>query len=316
MTLGHAGTGCAPASAGSAHCRSAAQRAGYCLERTTLLHTAATTPAVGFVGLGDQGLPMSAAIAAARFPLHLWARRPETLEHVPFRFTRQDSVAELAAAVDVLAICVSTDDAVLDIARTAIPAMHQGAVFVNHGTGTPATARELAALGAQHAIEVLDAPVSGGRPAAADRTLTTIVGGNRVVFDSTRPVFDAFSAHVLHLGPAGSGQQAKLFNNALMLMNQHAIADILAVASTIGTDVPALVSALRLGSAGSRALELLGTMITPETAEHLSEVCLLDMHIFADAMRDSEADPASVEGIVADGADGARRLGESAGRLG
>jgi 3-hydroxyisobutyrate dehydrogenase-like beta-hydroxyacid dehydrogenase len=274
-------------------------------------------PVVGFIGLGDQGLPMAEAIAAAGFAVHAWARRPEVLDDPRLgALTRQATAAGLAAAVDLVAICVSTDEAVLGLAASIMPVMRPGAIFVNHGTGTPANAVALAALGAQHGIGVIDAPVSGGRPGAEARALTTLAGGEEPAIQVARPVFETFSARVVHMGPAGAGQRAKLFNNALMLMNMQAIADILTLARDTGTDIRALVDALRSGSAASRGLDLLGTMVRPDTADHLSEVCVLDMEIFAAAMSDAGAHPETTERVIAAGFAGARRLARTVRLLG
>lgn len=275
------------------------------------------SPVVGFIGLGDQGLPMAEAVAEAGFAVQAWARRPEVLDDPRLAaFTRQVTAAKLAAAVDLVAICVSTDEAVLDLATSIMPAMRPGAIFVNHGTGTPANAVALAALGVQHGIRVIDAPVSGGRPGAEARTLTTLAGGEEAAIQAARPVFETFSARVVHMGPAGAGQRAKLFNNALMLMNMRAIADILTLATDTGTGIRALVDALRSGSAASRALDLLGTMIRPDTADHLSDVLVLDMEIFAAAMIDAGAHPQTTERVIAAGLAGARRLTDTMKLLG
>jgi len=274
-------------------------------------------PTVGFIGLGDQGLPMAEAIAEAGFAVHAWARRPEVFRDPRLgALSRQATATGLAAAVDLVAVCVSTDEGVLDLAASMMPVMRRGAIFVNHGTGTPANAIALAALGAQHGVRVIDAPVSGGRPAAEARSLTTLVGGEESAIRAASPVFESFSARIVHLGPAGAGQRAKLFNNALMLMNMHAIADILTLAKDTGIDIPALADALRSGSAASRALELLGTMIRPETADHLSEVCLLDMEIFAAAMGDAHAHPDTTERVIAGGIAGAEGLAATVRLLG
>lgn len=175
---------------------------------------------VGFIGLGDQGLPMAEAIAGAGFPVHAWARRPEVWDDPRLSaLTRQDSPGALAAAADILAVCVNTDATVLDLAASLLPAMRPGTVFVNHGTGTPANAVALAELAARRDIAVVDAPVSGGRQGAEACTLTTFAGGEESAIEMVRPVLHSFSSRVVHLGPVGTGQQAKLFNNALMLMN-------------------------------------------------------------------------------------------------
>lgn len=234
----------------------------------------ATKPAVGWIGLGDQGLPMAAAIATAGYPLHVWARRPASLEalsDVPH--VRHDSTRDLGAACDIVGLCVGTDDDVLQIVSGGLlDALRPGAVVVNHGTGTPDNAIRLAGVCATAAVDVLDAPVSGGRPAAEARTLTTLVGGPESAARGCEPVFRAFSRNVVYLGRPGSGQRAKLFNNALLMMKQASIAELVELASRIGSDPARLVETLKLGSADSSALTLLNAMVTPETVEHLSTV--------------------------------------------
>ena len=271
-------------------------------------------PGVGFVGLGDQGLPMAVAIAEAGYELHVWARTPDALEvlgstpHVAHATTR-----ELGAACDVVGLCVSHDDDVFEVIEGGLlEGLRRGAVVVNHGTGTPNNARRLTHLCARTGVDVLDAPVSGGRPAGEARTLTTLVGGPEAVLDRCEPVFRSFSAHIVHLGDAGAGQTAKLFNNTLLMMNQASIAEVVAMAEPAGIAPRALVEALKLGSATSSALTLLNTMVTPDTVEHLSKVEAEDMAIFRAAMADAGVD---AENVTARGLTGANRLPDLIRRL-
>jgi 3-hydroxyisobutyrate dehydrogenase-like beta-hydroxyacid dehydrogenase len=266
-------------------------------------------PSVGFIGLGDQGLPMATAIAEAGFPLHAWARRPTSLDGlrgVPH--VRHDDVRDLAASCDIVGLCVSTDEDVLQLASGLLGALRPGAVVVNHGTGLPANAVRLTEMFAPTGVEVLDAPVSGGRPAAEERRLTTLVGGPRTAVERCEPVFASFSRHIVHLGDAGAGQTAKLFNNALLGMNQANIAEIVDLAARLGLDVGRLVEALKLGSASSAALTLLNTMVTLDNVEHLSRVEALDMELFDAAMREADVDPGAVTERGTAGARGLSRL--------
>ena len=270
--------------------------------------------AVGFIGLGDQGLPMATAVAEAGYELHVWARRPQSLQALSDTpHVAHDTVAELGAACDVVGLCVSTDDDVLRLAsEELLHVMRPGAVIVNHGTGLPRNAVRLSALAAEHGVDALDAPVSGGRPAAAARTLTTLVGGPDDVVARCTPLFEAFAAHVVRSGDTGAGQLAKLVNNALLMVNQAAIADVVALGIEAGIDPVALVEGLKLGSATSAALTLLNTMVTPDTVDHLAGVEALDMEIFDEAMRDAgvAAEPTTERGLS-----GARRLPELIARL-
>ncbi|MTD59614.1 NAD(P)-dependent oxidoreductase [Amycolatopsis pithecellobii] len=273
----------------------------------------AARPAVGFIGLGDQGLPMATAIAGVGFPLHAWARRAGSLDglgEVPHQ--RHATVGELAAACDIVCLCVPTDDDVLRLAGRLLEGLRPGTVVVNHGTGLPGNAVRLAALCATGDAEVLDAPVSGGRPAARERRLTTMVGGARSVAERCAPVFRSFSRHVVYLGQAGAGQTAKLFNNALLMMNQAAIGEIVELAAELKLDLGRLVEVLKLGSAASAALSLLNTMVRPDNVEHLAGVEALDMELFDQAMRGAGIDSTAV---TERGLAGARGLAQLLHRL-
>ena len=281
------------------------------LERMTGTETPG--PAVGFIGLGDQGLPMAAAIAEAGFPLHTWTHRPgaaDGLDGFPRR--RHATVGSLAAASDIVCLCVPTDEDVLRLAGPLLEGLRSGAVVVNHGTGLPGNAVRLTDLCADHGVEVLDAPVSGGRPAAEERRLTTMVGGPWRTAERCRPVFEAFSRHVVHLGEAGTGQMAKLFNNALLALNQAAIGEIVRLADELKLDLPRLVDVWKAASASSAALSLLHTMVRPDNVEHLSGVEALDMELFDQAVREAGAEASAV---TERGLAGARGLPELLRRL-
>jgi 3-hydroxyisobutyrate dehydrogenase-like beta-hydroxyacid dehydrogenase len=125
--------------------------------------------------------------------------------------------------------------------------------------------------------DVLDAPVSGGRPAAEARTMTTMVGGPEPFATRCEPVLRSFSRHVAYFGGPGSGQSAKLFNIVLLIMNRANIADIVELAGRVGVDPVRLVAVLKLGSASNGALTLLNAMVRIANVEHLAGVEALDM---------------------------------------
>ncbi|MBM0224586.1 NAD(P)-binding domain-containing protein [Micromonospora sp. ATA51] len=216
------------------------------------------------------------------------------------------TIADLASACDMVALAVPTDEDVLQIvSHDLLDGMRPGSVVVNHGTGVPRNAIRLVQLCADRGVDALDAPVSGGRPGAQARTLTVLVGGAEAVAQRCEPVRRSFATHVVHAGPAGAGQMAKLFNNALLMMNQAAIADVVDLGLRAGLDPGTLVEGLKLGSATSAALTLLNTMVTPDTVEHLSRVEALDMQLFEEAMTAAGVEAAEA---TARGLPGANRL--------
>lgn len=278
--------------------------------------TTSRRPAIGFIGLGDQGAPIAQAVADAGYPLHVWARRPASLEALDGRpFTAHSSPAELAAAVDVLALCVREDSDIFDLVENQglLEHMRRGAVLVNHGTGLPTAAHRLQRLAEPHGISVIDAPVSGGRTVALARELTTIVGGDEAVVKQLLPVFGTFSKKVVHVGAAGAGQYGKLFNNAVMMMNHQNLLEALTVARELGLPLAPLLEVLESGSAASFALSAFGPSITSSNAAHLSELELVDMDLFAAATENMGHER---DVVVARAVSGARQLPELTGLTG
>jgi 3-hydroxyisobutyrate dehydrogenase-like beta-hydroxyacid dehydrogenase len=235
---------------------------------------------IGFVGLGDQGGPMARAIAAAGWPLAVWARRAASLEAVAgLPHAACSSLAELAGRSDVVGLCLRGDSDVAAVLLDGglLAALRPGGVVLNHGTGSPERSVTLHEQAKAAGVWFLDAPVSGGRAAAEAGTLTTMVGGGREAFDRCRPVLEAFSAAVVHLGPPGSGQLAKLVNNALFAANLRNAADMLALAAELGLDPRVLAGVVATSSGRSFALEAIDQHIRPALAAHYQQIIGKDL---------------------------------------
>jgi 3-hydroxyisobutyrate dehydrogenase-like beta-hydroxyacid dehydrogenase len=272
--------------------------------------TATTLPSIGFIGLGDQGLPMALAVAEAGYPLHAWARRQRSLDGLQaVEHIRHETLAELAAVSDIVCLCVSTDEDVAALLTGPLLAnLRPGSILVNHGTGTPQRAVEFARVCDDGGVDFLDAPVSGGHAGAFAHTLTTLVGGPKPVAAKCETLFRTFSSHVVRLGSYGAGEMAKLLNNALMMMNHASNADILELATVLGIDAIALADVLKSGSGTNAALELLPVDtdgLPPEEVDHARDVLLMDMSIFDAAMHDRGVD---AHLITSRAESGARRL--------
>lgn len=178
---------------------------------------------IGFIGLGDMGAPIAERIRQAGFALTVSDLRVEAVERLTMLGATAATPSALAGACDIVFLCVVNDAQVLTLAREQLAsAMRPGSVLVILSSVLPETVhavRELLGKG----VELLDAPVSGSRPAAAAGTLTLIVGGNGAVIEHVRPVLESFSATIFHTGPLGSGQAMKIANNLILHMN-HLIA--------------------------------------------------------------------------------------------
>ncbi|MCV7226380.1 NAD(P)-dependent oxidoreductase [Mycolicibacterium komossense] len=213
---------------------------------------------VGFIGLGSQGGPMARAIVDAGLPLTLWARRPESLE--PYADTAAKvagSPAELAADSDLVCVCVVGDADVHELAdgeNGLLAGMAEGGIIAIHSTVHPDTCRELAEKAAAKGISVIDAPVSGGAPAVAERRLLVMVGGAGEHVERARPVFATYADPVVHLGPLGAGQVAKILNNLLFSANLGSAMSLLELGEKLGIPRTKLCEVVARGSANSMAL--------------------------------------------------------------
>ena len=205
---------------------------------------------------------MARRIAEGGFPLAVWARRAQSVE--PFRALARiaASPAELGALSDVVGVCVVADGDVEDVLLGPdgiVSGMAPGAVVAIHSTVHPETCSRVAEAAAARGVSVVDAPVSGGGPAAGTGELLVMVGGAQRDVARCRPVFETFGRTVLHLGALGSGQVAKLLNN-LVFTAQLAVAfDTFSFAERLGVDRGALAAVLTNGSGGSRAATILAS---------------------------------------------------------
>lgn len=243
---------------------------------------------MGFIGLGQQGKPMAARLLAAGYPLTVWARRPEAAQDlVDSGASIAKSIAELGARCDHVAICVVDDQGVIEVCAELIPAMQPGSILVLHSTVLPQTCREVEDRCAARDIHFLDAPVSGGGPAAAAGKLTIMCGGTATAFAKALPVLKAFAEAVVHLGAAGSGQQAKIVNNALMAASMGLAHAALAAGEQLGIERSSLAELIKISSGRSFGFEVYARLPQPSAFAHGAPLLDKDVTLLGAILADS-----------------------------
>jgi 3-hydroxyisobutyrate dehydrogenase-like beta-hydroxyacid dehydrogenase len=230
---------------------------------------------VGFVGLGKLGTGMAEAMRRAGWPLHVWARRPASLE--PFvglsGVEIVDSRRELGARCELVGVCVTADadvEAVVLGDDGVLAGMDRGGVIAVHSTVSPSTCLGLAAIAAERGVTVVDAPVDGHENDALEGHLTVMVGGDLQVFERIRPVLSSYGEPITHLGPLGAAQVVKLLNNLLFTANLGLALEALELGIAIGADPVALQSLFLRGWSRSGSLESWSCLIPPEGVDHLA----------------------------------------------
>lgn len=210
---------------------------------------------VAVIGLGRMGLPMAVNIAKAGFAVKAWNRSQRAYEELPSNLTISATASAAVSGARVVVLMLSDPPAVESLLFADGLAAHigKGAIVIDMGTSGPRAAKDhgkrLAGLG----VRYLDAPVSGGVLGAVNATLSILVGGDLETFAEARPVLAAMGRPT-HLGPAGSGQTAKVANQMIVACYIGAVAEGVRFAEQQGMDAAALVSALEGGFADSAVL--------------------------------------------------------------
>ena len=262
---------------------------------------------VGFIGLGLQGAPMARRIIDAGYATTLWARRPATLETFADTGAKvAASAAELAAASDLVCVCVVNDadvDEVVAGENGILAGLRPGAVIAVHSTVHPDTCRRLAVKAGTRGVRLIDAPVSGGGAAAAEGRLLMMVGGDAAIVDVCRPVFATYADPIVQLGPLGSGQLTKLLNNVLFTANLATAVDALALGQALGVDPHRLAEVISHGTANSFALSRVASAggSLDRIASHAGSTLRKDIRLMA-ALADAADVPTGIVVTAADAA--------------
>ncbi|PNU06281.1 NAD(P)-dependent oxidoreductase [Novosphingobium guangzhouense] len=234
---------------------------------------------LGFVGLGSQGAPIAARMLADH-PLTIWARRPEAAAALAGKGARvAASLAQLGAICDHVGICVVNDADVIEVCDQLLPAMRSGSVLAIHSTILPQTCEALAVRAADQGVLLLDAPVSGGAPAAEAGTLTVMCGGSEAAFAKALPVLQTFGSKIMLLGPAGAGQRAKIINNALLAANMGLAHAALDIAASLDVDRAAIADLIRHSSGRSFGFDVYARLPEPSAFAHGGALLFKDVNL-------------------------------------
>jgi 2-hydroxy-3-oxopropionate reductase len=208
---------------------------------------------VAFLGIGLMGFPMARNILQARFELTAWNRAPGKAEALTaFGGKVAPTALDAARDADIVITMLSDGTAVSDVLHSlsVAAALNRGAVFIDMSSIKPSEAKTHADLLSGYGVAALDAPVSGGTRGADLATLAIMAGGDEAAFKKAMPILNAMGRPT-HVGPAGSGQIAKLANQGIVAITIGAVAEAILLAEKAGVAKGALRAALAGGFADS-----------------------------------------------------------------
>jgi 3-hydroxyisobutyrate dehydrogenase len=215
---------------------------------------------LAFLCLGAMGHPMAGHLARAGHTLTVYNRTRARAESWVSEYGGRlaETPAEAARGVDGVLVCSGNDDDVREVllgSAGALTGLGRGALVVDHTTASPAFARELAGIGAERELVVLDAPVSGGQEGAQRGALTIMVGGEEADFARAELLFSCYAKTARWMGPAGCGQLAKLVNQICIAGVIQGLAEGLHFGRLAGLDLERVVDVISKGAAGSWQME-------------------------------------------------------------
>lgn len=214
---------------------------------------------VGFIGLGAMGNPMAANLQKAGYELtihDILREQGRNLEDAGAVWATNP--AETAGRSDVVLLSlpgpVQVESVVLG-KNGVFAGLAAGGACIDTSTNSPAVMRRIAEAGASRGIQVLDAPISGGIWGARDASLTVFAGGEEAVFEKYRPLFRCIGKTVVHMGPLGSGNVAKLVNNLIMYINFIGACEGMALGVKAGLDPRILLDVIKPSMGHSTFME-------------------------------------------------------------
>ena len=157
---------------------------------------------VGFIGLGAMGEGMAKNLARSGLLSGVFNRTTDKAKVLAeaLRVTFYEQIETLAADMDVIVMCVAADADVIDVITAIQQTVKPGTVVIDSSTVSSDTAIKASQLLATKQAKFLDAPVSGGVEGATNGTLAMMIGGDEALIEQVRPVLEAMTARIIHIG--------------------------------------------------------------------------------------------------------------------
>lgn len=220
---------------------------------------------VGFIGLGNMGRPMAVCLLKAGFTLTVLDVAPEVQQaFVDFHGAHSaSSLSELGSSSDAVITMLpnghEVNRVVLDIEGDnrdcLLGSMQKGSILVDMSSSSPTGTQALGKTLADHGISMLDAPVSGGVSRAEQGTLAIMTGGDTVVVERCRPLFESMGNRIFETGALGSGHAMKALNNLVSAAGLIAAAEALLIGRRFGLDPTAMIDVLNASTGRNNSTE-------------------------------------------------------------
>lgn len=192
---------------------------------------------VGVIGLGAMGMGMARTLVGKGFAVTVFDLSSDAMDRAGAAgMTAAATASDVIAASDAIVLSLPLAQHVTATIDAALAAgvFEQPKVVIDTSTSEASVSRKLAAQLAEVGTGFLDAPVSGGPQGAASGSLAMMLGGDVAWVTAAQPVLDALATKVVHVGPSGAGNIAKLVNNMLVASHMLTTVEGLRLAEAAG----------------------------------------------------------------------------------
>ena len=187
---------------------------------------------IGFIGLGNMGVPMAQNIAAAGYKVLGF----DTAAPCPEGVLEAPSAIDIAQQCEIVVTMLPNGAILQKIASEILPAMTKGAVLLDCSTVDVQSARSVARMAQAAGCFAIDAPVSGGTVGATNASLTFMAGGPPETFEQVKPLLDSMGQKAVYCGESGNGQAAKICNNMILGITMIGTCEAFALADKLGLE--------------------------------------------------------------------------------
>ncbi|CAA0087396.1 2-(hydroxymethyl)glutarate dehydrogenase [Zhongshania aliphaticivorans] len=211
---------------------------------------------VAFIGLGTMGYPMAGHLCRAGLTLSVFNRSQDKAKRwsEEFGLKASTSVAEAVSGAAVVVLCLGADEDVRSVLcgeNGVYAAMPENGIVIDHSTTSAKLARDMVEKASVYGQQFIDAPVSGGQAGAQNGSLTIMAGGNEEAFTKIVPILATYATRYQRVGPAGSGQLAKMVNQICIAGLLQGLAEGLHFGEQVGLDMSAVIDVISGGAAQS-----------------------------------------------------------------
>ncbi|MDN3654684.1 NAD(P)-dependent oxidoreductase [Ferruginibacter paludis] len=217
-------------------------------------------PKIGWVGLGNMGLPMAKNLLKAGFEVTVFNRtKSKEQALIEAGASAAESLQQLVQHCDIIITILSDDAAVKVIfegTNGLLSKPQPGKLFIDMSTVAPETSCYLAGICARLGLGFIEAPVSGSVKPAQDGTLIILVGGSAENYEKAKPVFDVLGKLSLLLGESGKGSTAKLAINYLLALNLQGLAETVLFAEKNGISKQDMLTIVNEGACANGITKL------------------------------------------------------------